>query len=386
MISITGFDCYKVIEEGAKLINPTRIWLTLAFAAMLPQAALANVVCEGTYEFFNGKDTINAIPGEAPENGARAAELYNANRGAWLGQFMGKPKSEGLHEVEVSQCGRQFLLTQGSKKMLFLQSILDDTLYVAQDIGTNEAELTLRVVDRRIMVGSVKGKSQGFAFNIPVAMEPRDVTVPDMKGCFDDPVPEGKEVVGDRLIVDPAIRDEAIDIVAAELGVPPAQAERYISAARFEEKNRQSDTGVTEILPGEPGCPIELTGVKNCFVHPSDTTTTVNAFVLLDEDGRLLPVTMEGATSNRPRVDDPGVEDLCAPKATLPPADQFMLFRFMPYEDTGFNHVQTVLGDARTGRYKKAHLAEGRYKGRRGREEAADEAYQAVGSPVTGLH
>ncbi|WP_417604429.1 hypothetical protein [Primorskyibacter flagellatus] len=366
--------------------NSTRISLALAFVAMLPQAAVANIVCEGTYEFFNGKDTINAIPGEAPENGVRAAELYNANRGAWLGHFMGKPKSEGLHEVEVSQCGRQFLLTQGSKKMLFLQSILDETLYVAQDIGTNEAELTLRVVDHRIMVGSVKGKSHGFAFNMPVAMEPRDVTVPDMKGCFDDPVPEGKEVVGDRLIVDPAMRDEVIDIVAAELGVPRAQAERYISAPRFEKKTRQSDTGVTEILPGEPNCPIELAGVKNCYVHPSDTTNTVNAFVLLDEDGRLLPVTMEGATSNRPRVYDPGVDDLCAPKATVPPADQFLQFMFMPYEDTGHNDVQAILGDARTGLYKKTHRSDGKSKGRRGREEAADEAYQAVGAPVTGLH
>lgn len=76
--------------------NFTRISLTLAFVAMSAPPALANIVCEGTYELFNGKDTLNAIPGEAPKNGALAAELYNAQSGAWLGQFMGKPKSEGL--------------------------------------------------------------------------------------------------------------------------------------------------------------------------------------------------------------------------------------------------------------------------------------------------
>ncbi len=133
-------------------MNFSRISLTLGLAVMTSQSAMANIVCEGTYEFFSGKSTVQAIPGEAPANGARAAELYNSRAG-WVGQIIRAPQSEGLHEVEVSQCGRQFVLTQGPKTMLFLQSIMDETLYVAQDIGTTEVELTLRVVDHKILAG-----------------------------------------------------------------------------------------------------------------------------------------------------------------------------------------------------------------------------------------
>lgn len=358
----------------------------LATSVVLAQTAAANVVCEGTYEFFNGKDTINALPGEAPVNGARAAELYNANRGAWLGQFMGKPKSEGLHQVEVSQCGRQFVLSQGAKKMLFLQSILDDTLYVAQDIGTNEAELTLRVVDHRIMTGSVKGQSHGFAFNIPVAMDPRDIFMPDMKGCSDDLAPERDEPRDNQLTLDPALRSEVIDIVADKLGVPLDQAERYISSARTVTKTQSTSDKVTEIMPGELDCPAILTGVKTCPVYPPDTTTIIETNVLLDKEGQLLPITTDGSASKRLRVDDPDLSDLCAPKAKYPPADKRLRFKFFAIERDGINDVQTVLMDATTNIAQKAHYAEGNYKGYRGRSDAADEAYQAIGAPVIGVH
>ena len=364
----------------------SRTALALAIAALSTQPAAATVICEGTYEFFNGKDTITALPGDAPPNGARAAELYNAYSGAWLGQFMGKPKSEGLHEVKVSQCGRQFTLTQGSKQMLFLQSVMDETLYVAQDIGTSEAELTLRVVDHRIMVGKVAGKSQGFAFDFPVAMDPRDVSMPDMKGCTGDPAPREETLDDDRLTIDPALRSEAIEIVAARLGIPPDKAGRYISAARTVAKTRQSDEGVTEIQPGEPGCPVELTGVKTCRVFPSDTTTIVETNVLLDKEGRLLPVRAHTPEASRVEVDDPTVADLCAPKATYPPAEKRLRFKFFAIEEDGINDVQAALADARSNKLKKAHYAKGKYKGHRGRSEAADEAYYAVGSPVTGRH
>lgn len=363
-------------------------WLTpFIFAAVTAaQTAGADVVCEGTYEWFNGKDTLNAIPGEAPENGARAAQLYNADRGAWLGQFMGKPKSEGLHEVEVSQCGRQFVLSQGSKKMLFLQSILDDTLYVAQDIGTNEAELTLRVVDHRIMVGSVKGKSHGFAFNIPVAMEPRDVSMPDMKGCYDDPAPTGKETVGDRLTVDPALRSEVIDIVADRLDVPRAEASHYIASQRTVARTRSSQKYPTILAPGEGDCPAEFEGVRDCLRYPPDTTTIVETNVLLDAQGKLLPATTEGSATGRLRVDDPGARNVCAESPTYPPADKRLRFKFFAIEADGINDVQAVLVDARTNHAKKAYYVDGKHKGMRGRAEGADEAYQGVGAPVTGRH
>lgn len=370
------------------LSRSTLVFVALALAA---NPATAEVVCDGTYEWFNGKDTINAIPGEAPENGARAAALYNANSGAWLGQFMGKPKSEGLHEVKVSQCGRQFTLSQGSKTMLFLQSIMDDTLYVAQDIGTNEAELTLRVVDHKIMVGSVKGKSHGFAFNIPVAMDPRDIKMPDLKGCSEKKTSKPDKPADDRLTVDPALRSEVIGIIADELGVPRDQTGRYISALRSVAKTRQSDEGITEIMPGEPGCPIELTGVKTCKVFPPDTTTVVEVNLLLDEDGRLLPVTTEGSATRRVRVDNPGATttDFCAPDAPetkLPEAERRLRFKFFAIDEDGINDVQAGLFDADTDIFKKAHYAEGKYKGHRGRSEAAGEAYRAIGSPVTGRH
>lgn len=355
----------------------------LAVGAPTVSASEANIICEGTYEFFNGKDTVTALPGHAPPNGAKAAELYNAYRGDWLGHFIGKPKSEGIHEIKVSQCGRQFILSQGAKQMLFLQSIMDDTLYVAQDIGTIDAELTLRVVDHKIMVGEVAGKAHGFAFNMPVALDPRDVKRPDMTGCSDDSAPE--ERVYDRLTIDPELRDEAIDIVATELGIPADRAERYISAARTVAKTRQTDKGVTVVLPGEPGCPIELTGVKTCRIYPPDTSTIVETNVLLDDEGKLLPVKPHSPEQSRIKVDDPMAADICAPVAKYPPASQRLRFKFLAVHEAGINDVQAMLVDAQTNLAQKAHYAEGTL-GKSGRAEAAKEAYAAVGSPVNGLH
>ncbi|MEQ5829397.1 hypothetical protein J3456_18800 [Sulfitobacter sp. NFXS29] len=347
-------------------------------------AAEANIICEGTYEFFNGKDTLTALPGHAPPNGAKAAELYDAYRGDWLGHLIGKPKSEGIHEIKVSQCGRQFILSQGAKQMLFLQSVMDDTLYVAQDIGPPNAELTLRVVDHKILVGEVAGKAHGFAFNMPVALDPRDVTSPNMTGCSDDLAPKEREL--DRLTIDPGIRDEAIEIVAAELGIPGDRADRYISAARTVAKTRQTDRVVTVVQPGEPGCPIELTGVKTCRIYPPDTSTIVETNVLLDDEGILLPVKPHSPEQSRVEVDDPMAADTCAPVAKYPPASQRLRFKFLAVEEAGLNDVQAMLVDAKTDRARRAHYAEGTQDGKPGRAEAAKEAYAAVGSPVNGLH
>lgn len=362
----------------------TRKFLTLAVAMMLPQAALANIVCEGTYEFFSGKSTIHAIPGEAPENRALAAELYNS-RAAWVGQLIRAPQSEGLHEVEVGQCGRQFVLTKGSKTMLFLQSIMDETLYVAQDIGTAEVDLTLRVVDHKIMVGTIAGSSHGFEINYPVAMDPRDVSMPDMRGCDAATVHE-EQVDDDRLIIDPALRLEAIGIVADQLGVPRDRAERYISAERTVAKTDSWTDKPTIQLPGEGDCPLIFEGIRNCTKHPSETTTIVETNVLMDEDGRLLPFTTDGSDTNRMRVDDPGLADLCASEATFPPAAQRLRTTFFAIEEEGINDVQAMLVDAQTDIATQAHYANGYNAGRQQRVKAAGEAYQAVGAPVTGMH
>lgn len=145
---------------------------------LLPQAAADGLVCEGTCAFSNGIETLDAMFGEAPENSALATDRCTPNSGAWPGQFMGKPRCEGVNEVEISQCGRQFVLATGSKRMPFLQSMMDNTLSGAQNIATNEAELTLRVVDYKGMFDKVEGRSQGFAFNSPVAMGPRKDSMP----------------------------------------------------------------------------------------------------------------------------------------------------------------------------------------------------------------
>ncbi|WP_458791234.1 hypothetical protein [Yoonia sp. MH D7] len=360
---------------------PHRVSLALAVSGALGQTASADIVCEGTYEFFSGKNVIL----KAPIGQGEVAEHYN-NRVGVAGQLIRKPQSEGLHEVEVSQCGRQFTLTQGSNQMLFLQSIMDETLYVAQDIGTSEAELTLRVLNHNSMVGTIAGETHGFTFDYPVAMEARDVSMPDMEGCSDDPTPMEDTVGEDRLTVDPALRREAIAIVAEKLGIPVDRAERYISSAHTVAKTRMSDTGVTEILPGEPGCPIIFEGVKTCRVYPPDTTTIVETNVLLDDDGKLLPVTTKGSVTNRIRVDDPGLADICAPEETLPPAAQRLRMTFFAIEEDGINDVQAMLMDAETDIATRAHYADGDNSGRQQLIKAANEAYQGVGAPVTGVH
>ena len=217
-----------------------------------------------------------------------------------------------------------------------------------------------------------------------------DGHVPDFGDCNTSAAAD-EPTYDDRLTVDPVLRSEVIGIVADELGVPRDQTGRYISALRSVAKTRQSDEGVTEILPGEPGCPIELTGVKTCRVFPPDTTTVVEVNLLLDEDGRLLPVTTEGSATRRVRVDNSGATttDFCAPDAPetkLPQAERRLRFKFFAIDEDGINDVQAGLFDANTDIFKKAHYAEGKYQGHRGRSEAAGEAYRAIGSPVTGRH
>jgi len=136
-----------------------------------------------------------------------------------------------------------------------------------------------------------------------------DEHTPDLEGCAPAQAAEADE---DRLLGDPELRRETIGIVADRLGVPRDQAGRHILSLRSVSKIRQSHAGVTEIQPGEPGCPITFEDVKNCRVYPPDTVTIVETNVLLDADGKLLPVTTDGSVTNRIRVDDPGLADICA--------------------------------------------------------------------------
>jgi len=141
--------------------------------------------CDGTYEYFSGKNFVEALPGNTLPKAKRVEQAYN-NREGWVGQVIRKPQSEGLFNVEVGQCGRQFVISQGGKQMLFLQSGTDEALYIAQDIGTEEATKTMRVVGHKVMIGKIEGDSHGFKYTFPVAMEPRDISMPDMEGCAAD--------------------------------------------------------------------------------------------------------------------------------------------------------------------------------------------------------
>lgn len=333
-------------------------FLALAAALSVSLSALAVPICEGEY---------NAAIGSAIPPAVEAVTGVPA------------PVSHQQVSVEVKDCGRTLIIHGDSSVPL-----TRDEINPAHYFGTFQgAPVTYDVWSHDRLTGQVviPGANAGVIYDMTLI----GGHAPDFEEC-DTPVPAGKDTDADRLTIDPELRREAIEIVADQLGVPHDKAERYISAQRSVAKTRQSDEGVTEILPGEPGCPIELTGVKTCPVFPPDTTTIVETNVLLDEDGRLLPVTTEGSASNRLRVDDPSAADFCAPEATYPPADKRIKIKFLAIEEDSINDVQALLVDADTNYAKKAHYATGKHTGSRGRIDAADEAYQAIGAPVTGWH
>lgn len=340
----------------------SRVLSTLAASLLISQAAGAAPVCEGEY--------MSAVSGASPPVQGKVTGVPN-------------PYRQQPVRIDVSDCART-LVIHGDGAILLKQSANDPAHYVGSHQGAR-AVFDVWSPDRltgQIMVPSSNG---GVIFEMTLV----EGHTPDMEGCG-TPSPQDDDSEHNRLTVDPMLRSEIIGIVADELGVPSDQTGRYISALRSVAKTRQSDEGVTEIQPGEPGCPIELTGVKTCRVFPPDTTTIVEVNVLLDVEGRLLPVTTEGSATGRVRVDDPEAKtDFCSPDATdpeLPEAERRLRFKFLAVEEDGINDVQAGVLDARTDHFKKAHYAEGKTGGRQGRADAADEAYQAIGAPVTGLY
>jgi len=332
--------------------------LALVVAAVTPHGAFANGLCAGDY--------LASINGVSPPIQGKVTGVPN-------------PQRQQPVRVEVQDCARM-LVIHGDSPLALRQVANDPTQYIGTQPGMTVV-FDIWSQDRltgQVLMPGVDG-SVIYELNLVEGYSP------DFEGC-DISRPDDEMGEEDRLIVDPALRSEAIDIIATRLGIPAEAAERYISAAKTVAKTRQSDEGVTEILPGEPGCPVELTGVKTCRIHPSDTTTIVEANVLLDKDGLLLPATTDGSVSNRVRVDDPGLRDICAPEATLPPADSRLRFIFITAEEKNINDVQAVLVDAENSHAKKAHYAEGHAAGHKGRTEAAIESYEAIGSPVKGIH
>ncbi|SEL39646.1 hypothetical protein SAMN05421666_3521 [Roseovarius nanhaiticus] len=336
--------------------------VSLAVSWAVPQTAGAATLCEGEF--------ISAVTGASPPVQGKVTGVSN-------------PYRKQPVRIDVEDCGRT-LVIHGDGAISLKQSANDPAHYVGSHQGA-PAVFDIWSPDRLTGQILIPGSNGGVIFEMTLV----DGTSPDMGGCGKSALQDGPSNY-DRLTVDPVLRSEVIGIIADQLGVPRDQAGRYISALRSVAKTRQSDKGVTEILPGEPGCPIELTGVKTCRVFPPETTTFIEVNLLLDAGGRLLPVTTDGSDTGRVRVDDPGATaDLCAaaaPEKEYPAADNMLRFKFLGVEEDGIYDVQAGLLDADMRVFKKAHYAKGTSRGRQGRAEAAEEAYQAIGSPVTGVH
>lgn len=334
-----------------------RAFLMLAVAMTAPQAAMAINVCEGEYTMDIG-DATPAISG--PVSGVP------------------NPLNTDKVVITMEDCGRTLLFDDGEI------TVTREDINSMHFSGTHQGgPISYDALSHDHVTGQlvITGTGSGVIFEMKL-IEGR---APSFEGCDD---PDAKDEIDDedRLTVDPELRKEAIEIVAARLGIPPNQAESYIYAERSVAKTRQADRGITEILPGEPGCPIELEGVRTCRVHPPETTSTIRTNVLLDEDGKLLPIKTKTADAERLQVDDPGRADYCTPEATYPEADKRLQFRFFAIDEDGINDVQGNLIDAESDRIEKSHYVDGLYGGYRGRSQGADEVYYAVGSPVTGLH
>ncbi|SDY61717.1 hypothetical protein [Citreimonas salinaria] len=335
--------------------------------------------CEGTYEVFFGKSTTAVAPGNTMPKAGRIAQAYN-NREGWVGQVIRKPQSEGMHQIAVGDCGRQFVVTQGANQMLFLQSASDETIYVAQDIDDVPGEMTVRVVDHKIMVGQFAGQSHGFKFNFPIAMEPHDVVMPDMEGCAD----EEEAADEDRFPVDPELRGEVLDIVSDEIGLPRDLAPRYMASRRSVVQNQADADRVTPLVPGERGCTEAIDRTMGCFDQGPEAGRVVEATMVLDAQGRLLPVTMRADGSVH--ADDPAAADFCAEGGTLPAATHRLSITLWSPEGAGMNDAQAILADYDTRIAREAHYADGRGAGHTVRARAIGEAYRGVGAPVTGRH
>lgn len=336
----------------------SRASLILATSLIVPQVGGATSVCEGEY--------MSTVSGASPPVEGKVMGVPNPYRHQQI-------------RIDVKDCGRT-LVIHGDGAIPLTQSASDPTRYIGSHQSA-PAAFDILAPDHLTGQILVSGTNGSVIFDMTLV----EGHIPDRKGC-DDPVPKNGKMKDDRLTVNPELRQEVIGIIADGLGVPRDVSGRYISALRSVAKTRQSDEGVTEVLPSEPGRPIELTGAKTGRAFPTDITTIIEVNTLLDKDGRLLPVTTDGSDTKRIRVDDPGVANVCAQQATLPPADKRLRFKFFVIEDDGINVVQVVLSDADTNIAKKAHYAEGEYKGHRGRSGAFNEAYQVIGSPVTGRH
>jgi hypothetical protein len=341
-----------------KLAPLGRIALAIAASSFVSQAALAAPVCEGEY--------MTAVNGTKSPVQGKVTGVTNPYRTQSV-------------DVEVKDCGRTIVI-HGDGAMSLKESVNAPGHYVGTAPGMTavfDAWGPTRLTGQVLMPGS-RG-------SVIYEMTLVNGHKPDMENCG---TPDATAEMDDEdwIPIDPELRREAINIVADELGVPRDKADKYISAPRKAEKTRSWNDEPTVILPGEGDCPIEFKGVRNCLEFPPEVTTTVVTNVLMDEEGRLLPVKTDILSPGGVRVDGPEPADICSQEETPTiVADRRLRFKFHAGEEDGFNDVQTMLYDAETGKAEVSHYADGEYGGKRGRIEAANEAYEGVGAPVTGI-
>lgn len=386
MIGPARHDTSRTAPAGVRTsrsLDTARLFTLTALAVLAGPAGAQAPPCNGTYEYFGGKSFTEVEPGNTLPKAGRVAQAYN-NREGWVGQVIRKPQSEGMVEVEVSQCGRQFVLSQGGKRMLFLQGALDDTLYVAQDIGTDEAELTMRVVDHKAMVGKIEGSTHGFKFTFPVAMEPQAISMPDMTGCDDDEGQADPARDDNRQTVDPELRSEVRDIIADRIDLPRDLASRYISVPETVAQSAADAARKTRLVPGEQGCTEALDQTLGCFDYGPETGRPVAATMILDARGQLLPLTRRADGSVV--VDDPAAADYCTRESTYPAPEHRLSIKLWSPEGAGSNSVQATLSNYDARITEISHFADGEGAGREVRVDAVKTAYEGIGAPVTGYN
>lgn len=262
-------------------------------------------------------------------------------------------RNEGVASVEVFECGRRIRVTQGQPLDL-VRTSLDPVTYEGE-LSMGGVHRTFRFVmdDPQTMIGEVVAQDPRLRVNRPTRITFLGGVQPEDIGCAEDT---------DRDVVDAELRDEVIEIIAETLGIPRQEAPRYMSSLTTAVRDRMSDA--------DDGTP----------------SRRVEANLLLDEAGRLLPVTTDGSRAGGIRVDQPGTAVCSVTEDTLPAAYRRLQFILISPEMAGLNQVHAKLVEPGTARVVRSSLQDVHAAGRSARETGIETAYEGIGEPVTGRH
>ncbi|PWE17917.1 hypothetical protein DDZ18_04910 [Marinicauda salina] len=262
-------------------------------------------------------------------------------------------RDEGNVTVEVDDCGRVIRVTQG-RTMELERTSVDPVTYEAElDAGGVHRTFRFVLNDPQSMSGEVVAQDPRLRVDRPTHLEFVGGAQPEDIGCGEAP---------ERVEIDSELRDEVLTIVARLVGVPREEASRYIHIPTHIARTRMNDGG------------------------PDATWRSVEANMLLDASGRLLPVTSEGSRSGRIRVDQPGSSVCSTAEDELPEAVRMLRLTFRSPPGAGRNIVQAHVLDAETRIIETSYHAEEDRAGFDARAAAAIEAYDGVDEPVTGVH